>query len=203
MLPGFQFNGIASGIKKNGEKDLGLIFSEVPAIAVGVFTANRVKAVPLLISQKRMKRNIAQAILVNSGNANACTGERGMKGALHLSSVLARKMKIAEDKILLASTGIIGVQLPVKTIKNKITALVNGLSPHKVNDFAQSILTTDNFRKIVIKKVNIGGKLINIWGVAKGAGMIMPSMGTMLAFLMSDAAIQPSLLKALLKKGVD
>jgi glutamate N-acetyltransferase/amino-acid N-acetyltransferase len=202
-LKGFQFNGIASGIKKNGVKDFGLIYSEVPAAAAGMFTTNRVKAAPVLISQKRIKSGIAQAILVNSGNANACTGEKGIKAAYQLSNNLAQQMKIGEEMILLSSTGIIGVPLPLERVKENIPPLVKGLSPHKIEEFAQSILTTDTFPKMVMKEVEVGGKKVEIWGVAKGAGMIMPNMATMLAFLMSTVAIHPSFLKTLLKEGVD
>lgn len=202
MLRGFQFNGIATGIKSKKVLDLGLIYSEVPAVAVGVFTTNKIKAAPVLISQHRISRNLAQAILVNSGNANACTGEKGLKGALELSRVLAQKIGVPEEQILLASTGIIGVQLPLERIKKGIPELVNGLSPLKIKRFARSILTTDAFPKIVKKKLILEDKIVRIWGVAKGAGMIMPHLATMLAFIMTDAVIQISLLKSLLKKGV-
>jgi glutamate N-acetyltransferase/amino-acid N-acetyltransferase len=203
MLNGFQFNGIASGIKKNGAKDLGLIYSEVPAAAAGVFTTNRVKAAPVLISQKRMRSGTAQAILVNSGNANACTGDKGMKAACQLSTTLARKMKIKEEMILVSSTGVIGVHLPVERIQGNIPTLVDGLSPFRIGEFAQSIRTTDTFPKIVMKEVEIGNKQVEIWGVAKGAGMVMPNMGTMLAFIMSTASVYPATLRNLLKEGVD
>lgn len=203
ILKGFQFNGIASGIKKNGAKDLGLIYSEVPAVAVGMFTTNRVKAAPVLISQKRIKSRIAQAILVNSGNANACTSEKGIRAAHQLSSTLAQRMEIEEEMILLSSTGVIGVPLPVDRVKGSIPALVGGLSSHNIDEFAQSILTTDTFPKIVKKHVGIGGKGAEIWGVAKGAGMIMPNMATMLAFLMSTVTIHPTTLQTLLREAVD
>ena len=203
ILQGFQFNGIASGIKKNGTKDLGLIYSEVPAAAAGVFTTNRVKAAPVLISQQRIRSGTTQAILVNSGNANACTGDKGMKAACQLTTTIARGMKIREEMVLLASTGVIGVPLPVERIQGNIPTLVDGLSPYKINEIAQSILTTDTFSKIVMKEVEIGNKQVEIWGVAKGAGMIMPNMATMLAFIMSTASVYPATLRNLLKEGVD
>lgn len=203
VLPGFQFNGIASGIKKNGTLDLGLVYSEVPAVAAGVFTTNRVKAASVLISQKRTRKGTAQAILVNSGNANACTGEKGMKEASQLSTDLAQRMRIREEMVLLASTGVIGVPLPIERIRRNIPPLIGGLSPEKINEFAQSILTTDTLPKIVMKEVNIGGKQVTTWGVAKGAGMIMPNMATMLAFIMSTAAVHPATLQNVLKEGVD
>jgi len=203
MLNGFKFNGIASGIKKNGVKDLGLIYSEVPAAAAGVFTTNRVKAAPVLISQKRMRSGTAQAVLVNSGNANACTGDKGMKAACQLSTTLARRMKIKEEMILVSSTGVIGVPLPAERIQGNIPILIGGLSPYKIGEFAQSILTTDTFPKIVMKEVEIGNKQVEIWGVAKGAGMVMPNMATMLAFVMSTASVHPATLRNLLKDGVD
>jgi glutamate N-acetyltransferase/amino-acid N-acetyltransferase len=203
MLQGFQFNGITSGIKKNGAKDLGLIYSEVPAAAAGVFTTNRVKAAPVLISQQRIRSGTAQAVLVNSGNANACTGDKGMKAACQLSTTLARKMKIKEEMILVSSTGVIGVHLPVERIQGNIPTLVDGLSSVRIGEFAQSILTTDTCPKIVMKEVEIGNKQVEIWGVAKGAGMVMPNMATMLAFIMSTASVYPATLRNLLKEGVD
>ena len=203
IVSGFHFNGIASGIKKKGERDLGLVYSEVPAVAAGMFTTNRVKAAPVLISMERISKGIAQALLVNSGNANACTGENGLDAARNLSGYLAKRIGVKEEMVLPSSTGVIGVPLPVEKVREGIPALVEGLSPHKIDDFADAILTTDTFRKVVRGDVAIGGKQVRVWGVAKGAGMIMPDMATMLSYLVSDAAVEPLILKALLKEGVD
>jgi glutamate N-acetyltransferase/amino-acid N-acetyltransferase len=156
-----------------------------------------------LISQQRIRSGTAQAVLVNSGNANACTGDKGMKAACQLSTTLARRMKIKEEMILVSSTGVIGVPLPAERIQGNIPILIGGLSPYKIGEFAQSILTTDTFPKIVMKEVEIGNKQVEIWGVAKGAGMVMPNMATMLAFVMSTASVHPATLRNLLKDGVD
>ncbi|MGB9628358.1 MAG: bifunctional ornithine acetyltransferase/N-acetylglutamate synthase, partial [Thermodesulfobacteriota bacterium] len=128
-VKGFLFSGISAGIKKDGEKDLGLIYSEVPAQVAGVFTTNRVKAAPVLIDQKRIRQGLCQAILVNSGNANACTGPQGLKDCYTLSSILSRELKISQKHILLASTGVIGTPLPTEKIINKIPELMRNLSP--------------------------------------------------------------------------
>jgi len=202
IIPGFQFNGLVAGIKKDGKKDMGLIYSEVPAVAAGVFTRNWIKAAPVILTQKRVQRRYIQAVLVNSGCANACTGKKGIEDALILTKNLARILKIPSDLVTIASTGIIGEFLPVKRMDDRLGDLCNGLNSKKISDFAHAIMTTDTFPKIAFRKKVIAGKEIVIGGIAKGAGMINPSLATMLVFILTNAAILPQSLPPLLDEGV-
>ncbi len=202
-VKGFLFSGISAGIKKDGEKDLGLIYSEVPAQVAGVFTTNRVKAAPVLIDQKRIRQGLCQAILVNSGNANACTGPQGLKDCYTLSSILSRELKISQKHILLASTGVIGTPLPTEKIINKIPELMRNLSPEGWMDVVESIMTTDTHPKARWATCTIKGKRVKLCGMIKGAGMICPNLATMLSFLVTDANIKATLLQKMLREIAD
>lgn len=193
-VPGFLASGISSGIKEKNKKDLGMLFSEQPATAVGTFTTNKIKAAPVLISKEKMKQKNSQAIIVNSGNANACTGDMGLKDASDLCKLTAQELGISEKLVMVSSTGIIGVTLPMDKMKTNIPHLVNSLSPMGLNDFAEAIMTTDTIPKIVMKKSMIDSKEVTFCGIAKGSGMIMPRMATLLAFIITDVAINPDLL---------
>jgi len=193
-VPGFLASGISSGIKEKNKKDLGMLFSEQPATAVGAFTTNKIKAAPVLISKEKIKHKNSQAIIVNSGNANACTGDKGLKDASDLCKLTAEVLGISEKLVMVSSTGIIGVTLPMDKIKTNIPHLVNSLSPMGLNDFAEAIMTTDTIPKIVMKKSMIDSKEVTFCGIAKGSGMIMPRMATLLAFIITDVAINPDLL---------
>jgi len=203
IIPGFSFNGLAAGIKKGGQKDLGLICSNVPATAAGVFTQNWVKAAPVLLTQQQMQKGRCQAVLVNSGNANACTGKRGMEDAKSLVEETARLLKISPKLVSTASTGVIGEYLPAGKMIACLPSLCNGTGGEKMADFARAIMTTDTVPKIVWRQKNIGAKNVIVGGVVKGAGMINPSLATMLGFLLTNAAIKPQSIKPLLKDGVD
>jgi len=202
-VPGFKAAGIAAGIKKTQAKDLALLYSETPAAAAGVFTVNRVKAAPVLISMERMKSGKAQAVLINSGSANACTGKRGLEDARRLSKRLAAELKISPESILLGSTGVIGKPLPMARIESNLPVLVSSLSSKSLADAAQAIMTTDTFPKAVIARGRINGKEISIAGIAKGAGMIAPHMATLLSFVLTDASISPPALRRALKEGAE
>lgn len=202
MIPGFFFSGLAAGIKKNREKDMGLIFSEAPAVAAGVLTRNWVKAAPVLLTQKRLQRGHLQAVLVNSGCANACTGKRGMEDAKVLADKTARRLNISPERIAVASTGVIGEFLPLKKMVPCLPPLCEGLKEEKIEDFAQAIMTTDTKPKIAFREKVIDEKQIIIAGIAKGAGMINPSLATMLVFILTNAALRPKSLQALLEEGV-
>jgi len=201
---GFLFAGISAGIKKNQEKDLGLIHSLKPANAVGVFTQNRFLASPVIISRERLKksRSRARAILVNSGNANCGLGERGIKDALQISRRLEKELGLKAEQILLASTGVIGEPLPVKRICQVIPKLKDLLRENGFRDFAQAILTTDTRKKIAFRQIQIQNSQIRILGIAKGAGMIQPELATMLGFILTDAQVLAQDLKKLLKEKV-
>ena len=201
-VPGFLAAGIPAGIKKNGEKDLALIYSEKPAVAAGVFTTNRVKAAPVLLSMERIKPGHARAILINSGSANACTGKKGLADGRRLSRLVASSLKMNPENVLLASTGVIGKPLPISLIEANLPRLLSSLSPGGLGDAARAIVTTDTFPKAVILRRKVSGREITVAGIAKGAGMISPQMATLLAFVVTDASISLKALRQSLKEGV-
>ena len=202
IIPGFCFNGLSGGIKKGGGKDMGLIYSEAPAIAAGVFTQNWVKAAPVVLTQKRIQKGYVQAVLANSGNANACTGKKGMEDAEALTQEVARILGISPKLVAVGSTGVIGEFLPVKKMFAKLPGLCKGLAKKKVGDFAHSIMTTDTVPKIAFRTKKIDNKKIIVGGIAKGAGMINPSVATMLVFIVTNAAVSPGAVSVLLDRGV-
>jgi glutamate N-acetyltransferase/amino-acid N-acetyltransferase len=202
-IKGFQFSAVEAAIKKPGRKDLALIFSEVPAQACAVFTVNKVKAAPVLLSAERIASGNTQALLVNSGNANACTGDMGMVVARETSRLVAEGLGIADDAVQVSSTGVIGVQMPLERFKNAVPALVEGLSSGTLDDIALAIMTTDTFPKMEARCGQAGGISYAVAGIAKGAGMIMPNMATMLSFIISDAAVEPAFLSAAFRSAVE
>ena len=202
-IKGFQFSAVEAAIKKPGRKDLALIFSEVPATAAAVFTTSSVKAAPVLLSREHIASGFAQALIVNSGNANACTGESGMKVAQETSGLVARALGIDSTAVQVCSTGVIGVQMPMERIRTAIPALVDGLTSGTLDDIAQAIMTTDTFQKMEACSGQAGGVSYTVAGIAKGAGMIMPNMATMLSFIITDAAVEPGFLQNSFRKAVD
>jgi len=200
---GFQAAGIAAGIKASGNKDLALIFSETPCSAAGVFTLNRVKAAPVFVTQERLRDGRAQAVVVNSGNANCCTGAQGMADARRMAEVTAEALKLRAEDVLVGSTGVIGVPLPMEAVERGIRRIVPALSPTGGDDAAEAIMTTDTVPKKAAVRAEVGGGTVTLGGMAKGAGMIAPNMGTMLSFLTTDAEVEPGLLRSLLKGAVD
>jgi len=203
MLKGFRFSVVEAAIKKPGRKDLALIFSETPATAAAVFTTNAVKAAPLLLSAERIASGRCQALVVNSGNANACTGTQGMLDAHETSRLLAEGLGIADELVQVASTGVIGVPLPMERIRNAIPILVAGCGSATLDDLAAAIMTTDTFPKTAVRVGNCTGTSYTVAGTAKGAGMIMPNMATMLSFVMTDAAVDPALIDSVFRAAVD
>ena len=210
LPPGFCASGISCGIKKSGKPDLALFFSLTPATAACLFTANSIKAAPLLLNKLYLQKSGSfRAILVNSGNANCFTGKAGIKDAQELTESVAELLnvgtgfkpaptRIRKENILINSTGIIGKRLPVLKIKASLPRLVKELSIRGILKAQKAIRTTDTFDKAVTAKFNIGGKNVSICAVAKGAGMIAPNVATMLVFIFSDAAIsRVALIKAL------
>ncbi len=200
---GFLFSGIAAGIKKNGQKDLGLIYSEVPAQAAGLFTTNAVKAAPVLLDRARLKMGLCQAILVNSGNANACTGNQGLRDAKSMTSFVARQLGVDEGLVFPSSTGVIGSPLPMKRIEEGIPELVDRLSPEAWMSTVEAIMTTDTFPKVEVATCRVKGKQVKLCGMVKGAGMIRPNVATMLSFLVTDACIKAPLLQRMLEKAAE
>ena len=199
---GFKFAGVHCGIKRK-RKDIGIIYSDSPCNAAGVFTKNVVKAAPLIYDRRILDDNPEniRAIVVNSGIANACTGEKGLKNAIEMAEKTAAEFNLSSNSVLVASTGLIGVQLPMEKVKLGIEMAKNFLMDSPV-DFAQSIMTTDTVQKISSVKIDLNDEKINILGIAKGSGMIHPNMATMLSFLLTDAYISPNVLKTLLQLSV-
>jgi glutamate N-acetyltransferase/amino-acid N-acetyltransferase len=198
MCQGYQFAGVASGLKKKGQKDLGLIYCERPAQAAGVFTRNQVKAAPVMLDMQRISAGICQAVIVNSGNANCCTGEKGMRDAVSMGRWTAEGLDIVEEHVLVASTGVIGEPLAAGRIKKAVPGLIQALDPAGISHFAEAIMTTDTVPKIVSQKGMLDGVPFTVTGVAKGAGMIRPDMATLLCFVMTDVVAEPPLLKEML-----
>jgi glutamate N-acetyltransferase/amino-acid N-acetyltransferase len=199
-VSGFLFSGISAGIKKDGKRDLGLIYSEVPAQVAGLFTTNAVKAAPVQLDMERIKKGFCQAIIVNSGNANACTGSQGLRDARRVSSSVAKKLGINERLVFPSSTGVIGSPLPMKKIEERIPELIDHLSPGGWMNTVEAIMTTDTFPKIEVATCRINGKQVKLCGMIKGSGMIRPNLATMLSFLVTDAHIKAPLLRRMLEK---
>ena len=200
---GFQAAGIHCGIKKPGILDLALCVSDVSGPIAGVFTTNRVVAAPVLLDRRHLRKHTGRAIIVNSGNANACTGKEGLTAATTMAAAVARALTIPLEQVFVGSTGVIGRRLPIDRITDAIPTLVARLNEKGGPKAAQAILTTDLRPKTVAVQGHIGGRLVTIGGMAKGSGMIHPNMATMLAYLTTDVAIAPSLLQAALKAAVD
>jgi glutamate N-acetyltransferase/amino-acid N-acetyltransferase len=203
QVPGFSGSSIASGIKKGGEKDLSLIFSEIPARAAGIFTTNRFKAAPVILDMERIKSGRSQAVVVNSGNANAATGQEGLGDAVAMSQAVSGRLGIEDRLMLVASTGIIGERLPLEKITQAAGPLVEGLNADGIFSVAEGIMTTDRFPKVEYRRCPVGGKDISICGIAKGAGMIEPMMATMLSFVLTDADIAQTYLNHLFRESGD
>lgn len=195
---GFLFSGISAGIKKDGKRDLGLIYSEVPAQVAGLFTTNKVKAAPVQLGMKRIKRGLCQAVVINSGNANACTGSRGLEDSKRASSWVAKGLGTEERLIIPSSTGVIGSPLPMKKIEEGIPRLIEALSPDGWMDTVEAIMTTDTFPKVERINCLLKGKRVKICGMVKGAGMIRPNVATMLSFIVTDANIKAPVLQQIL-----
>ena len=202
-VPGFLFSGISAGIKKDGKRDLGLIYSEVPAQVAGLFTTNAVKAAPVQLDRKRVKKGLCRAIIVNSGNANACTGSLGLRDATKVTSLVAKRLGIDEQLVFPSSTGVIGSRLPMNRIEEGIPRLVDQLSPGGWMNTVEAIMTTDTFPKVEVATCRIKGREVKLCGMVKGAGMIRPNLATMLSFLVTDARIEAPLLQRMLKKAAE
>ena len=202
VCPGFMAAGVASGLKKAGEKDLAVIFSKIPAKTAGVFTSNKIKAAPVLLDMERIKSGISQALIVNSGNANCCTGDKGFDDAKIMAISAASGLGISEDLVLVCSTGVIGEPLPIDKIQQAIPGLIDSLRPEGFYDLARAIMTTDTVPKTISRQGKIDGKAFTLIGVAKGSGMICPDMATMLCFICTDIDADHELLNNFLNKAV-
>ncbi len=186
----------------SGRPDLALVVSELPAAAAGVFTSNRVKAAPVVVSQLHLKRGLARALVANSGNANACTGSRGLADALRMVQRAAEVVDCAPGEVLVASTGVIGRPLPIERVEAAIEGAGAQLQPGGGHPAAEAIMTTDTHPKEAEAHFELEGRSYQVGGMAKGSGMIHPDMATLLAFVATDASASPELLGELLREGV-
>jgi len=202
-VPGFLASAVSAGLKKKGVLDLSLIFSQNQAVAAGIFTTNKVKAAPVLLSQDRIKRGLIRAVIVNTGYANACTGDQGLKDAIQTADIASQGLQIDPEDVLVASTGVIGAYLPFDRVKRAIPKLITNLSPHGFQSVAEALMTTDSFPKISYFEGTAGGTSFHLLGLAKGAGMIMPNMATMLSFLVTDISIDHQTLWPLFRSAAE
>lgn len=203
MTPkGFLFAAVEAAVKKPGRLDMGLVFSETEATAAAVFTKNTVVAAPVIVSRERVANGLARAVLVNSGNANACTGPAGLKSAALLADGAASVMGVDPSDVLVCSTGVIGMPLPAARMEKALPGLKAALKPDPA-EFARSIMTTDTVPKIASAEATVGGVAVRVMGIAKGAGMIRPDMATMLCFIVTDAKAGAESLNAALRKAVE
>ena len=199
---GFLFSIAEASIKRPGRKDIALIFSEVEANIAGAFTTNKVKAAPVRLDIEKISSGKGQAIIINSGNANACTGKKGMEDAVETALLVAKNLKIKPSLVYVCSTGVIGTPMPMERIRPVIANLPANLGKSNLDNVAAAIMTTDTFPKIVKKKVKIKDKTGTIAGICKGAGMICPNMATMLCFIITDIAVNKATLNRAIKDSV-
>jgi glutamate N-acetyltransferase / amino-acid N-acetyltransferase len=199
---GFMGAGVACGVRDAGRRDLGLLFSELPCETAAVFTRNAVKGAPLVVTREAVETGGVRAVVANSGNANAATGGRGIEDARALQALAAEALGVEATEVAVASTGVIGVHLPMDRISSGISA-ASGELGEGGEDFAESILTTDTRVKEAAVQVELGDRTITVGGTAKGSGMIHPNMGTMLAFLTTDAAVEKGCLQETLSRATD
>jgi glutamate N-acetyltransferase / amino-acid N-acetyltransferase len=201
--PGFKTAGVHAGLKKNGALDAGLIYAEQPVAVAGVFTRNLVQAAPVQLTRQRVTTGQCRAVIVNSKNANCCTGAAGMRDALTLTRLVAETLGLAEEAVLAASTGVIGAPMPMDKLAAAVPALCGALVADDVESLARSMMTTDTVPKAVRRRGTVYGRDFTVVGVAKGAGMIRPDMATMLCFVMTDARASADVLQAALSAGVE
>ena len=200
---GFRAAGISSGIKDSGAKDLGIVISDFPAVSAATFTTNRIKAAPVRLSKRHLSCGDIRAVIVNSGNANACNGRQGLNDAKLMAQFAASSLGLEPRQVFVCSTGIIGYALPVAKVQAATPKIVEKLRISGWGDFSRSIMTSDKVNKVCAVKTLIGGKEITITGTAKGSGMIAPNMATMLAFFVTDASISEADLRETTKRVVN
>ena len=200
---GFLAAGIHSGIKQAGQLDLVLVTSEIPGPIAGVFTKNTIPAAPVILDRQHLKKGVGQALIMNSGNANAFTGTEGLEHARETVQLVAEQLAIPNHRVFVGSTGVIGVPLPMPVLRKGIPVLAAQLRKNGHRDAAQAILTTDTRPKTIAVQQRIGGKVVTVGGMAKGSGMIHPDMATMLAYLTTDAVIDQKTLQKLLHTVAD
>jgi glutamate N-acetyltransferase / amino-acid N-acetyltransferase len=202
-VPGILAGAVAAGIKPSGKKDLALIHSPTPARVAAVFTSNQVKGAPVVVSAEHARSGVAQAILASSGCANVCTGDQGLRDAREMTKTVADLLRISAQHVLIASTGVIGVPLPMDRIRAALPRLVKALSPQGGRAAAEAIMTTDSRPKEAALRVEVNGRPVTLGGMAKGVGMIEPHLATMFCFVTSDAVIARDALAGITHRAVD
>ena len=201
-VPGILASGLHCGIKPGAARDLALVFSSTPATATGVFTTNRVVGAPVKVSRERLRAGVTQAIVASSGCSNVATGEQGLRDAREMTEIVAKQLRIPEERVLVASTGIIGRYLPMEKIRAGLPKLVKALSPQGSRHAAEGIMTTDTHPKEAAIRVELGGRPVTLGAIAKGTGMIHPLMATMFCFVATDLAVERDALRAALRRAV-
>jgi len=202
-VPGILASGVAAGIKPSGKKDLALIYSSAPARVAAVFTTNQVKGAPVLVSMEHARGGTAQAIVASSGCSNVCTGERGVKDAREMTRQVGELLRIPATHVLVASTGVIGVPMPMDKVRAAVPALVKALSPRGGRAAAEAIMTTDTRPKEAALRMEVGGKPVTIGGIAKGVGMLEPHLATMFCFVATDVALAGRALDTVVRRAVE
>jgi glutamate N-acetyltransferase / amino-acid N-acetyltransferase len=201
-VPGILAAGLHAGIKPAPARDLALVFSSTPATAAGVFTTNQIIGAPVKVTRERLKGGVAQAIVASSGCSNVATGEQGIRDAREMTEIVAKHLRIPDERVLVASTGVIGRYLPMEKIRPALPRLVKGLSPEGSRAAAEGIMTTDTHPKEAALRVEIGGRRVTIGAIAKGTGMIHPMMATMFCFIATDLAVEREGLRGAIRRAV-
>jgi glutamate N-acetyltransferase/amino-acid N-acetyltransferase len=201
-VPGILAAGVHAGIKATSARDLALVYSSTPATAAGVFTTNRIQGAPVKVTRERLRSGVAQAIVASSGCSNVATGEQGIRDAREMTEIVAKHLRIPEERVLVASTGVIGRYLPMDKIRPALPKLVKGLSPQGSRAAAEGIMTTDTHPKEAALRVEIGGRRVTIGGIAKGTGMIHPLMATMFCFVATDLGVERDALQGAVRRAV-
>ena len=201
-VPGILAAGMHAGIKATPARDLALVYSSTPATAAGVFTTSRIQGAPVKVTRERLRSGVAQAIVASSGCSNVATGEQGIRDAREMTEIVGKHLRVPEERVLVASTGIIGRYLPMEKIRPALPKLVKGLSPQGSRAAAEGIMTTDTHPKEAALRVEIGGRRVTIGGIAKGTGMIHPLMATMFCFVATDLGVERDALQGALRRAV-
>lgn len=200
---GFRAAGEAVGLKRSGRRDMALLVSDRPAAVAGVFTTNQVQSATVKLNRTRLRGGVARAVIVNSGNANACTGPQGLTDADRMTELTGLLLEVPKTQVFVCSTGRIGIPMPMPVIEAGIAKVAGELSPRGGKNAATAIMTTDTTIKHATVTFRVNGKPVTLCGMAKGSGMIEPKMATMLAFLLTDAAVERKALQAALKTAAD
>jgi glutamate N-acetyltransferase/amino-acid N-acetyltransferase len=201
-VPGILAAGLHAGIKPPSARDLALVYSSTPATAAGVFTTNKIVGAPVKVTRERLRSGVAQAIVASSGCSNVATGEQGVRDAREMTEIVAKHLRIPDERVLVASTGVIGRYLPMDKIRPALPKLVKALSPEGSRAAAEGIMTTDTHPKEAALRVEIGGRRVTIGGIAKGTGMIHPMMATMFCFVATDLAVDREGLQGAIRRAV-